>query len=265
MSDPTRPLPNIQSLLARLRGPDGCPWDQEQKIEDIRGYLLEEAHEVASAIDKRDWDELCSELGDLLFEIVFVAQIAQEKSKFDISQVVDRIEAKMIERHPHVFADERLADSTAVRKAWERRKQEKRGADESALGGVPASLPALLAAYRMSQKAAALGFDWSEPDEVLEKISEEIAELRQALQTPDREDRRQAVREEMGDLILAVAKLSRKLELDPEAALARSNEKFRLRFQWIEKELAKAERSVPDATMDELEQLWQEAKRVESD
>ena len=168
-------LHRLAALVTRLRGPDGCPWDREQEIDDIRAYLLEEAHEVAAAIDSDNWDEICTELGDLLFQVVFIARLAEERAAFDLAEIVERIEAKMIARHPHVFGNDSLADSAAVHRAWERRKLEDNEKDRSMLGGVPSSLPALLAAYRMTQKAAGVGFDWPRADEVLEP--ERLAEL----------------------------------------------------------------------------------------
>ena len=179
LSLPMKPSPDLlhrlAALVTRLRGPDGCPWDREQEIDDIRAYLLEEAHEVAAAIDSDNWDEICTELGDLLFQVVFIARLAEERAAFDLAEIVERIEAKMIARHPHVFGNDSLADSAAVHRAWERRKLEDNEKDRSMLGGVPSSLPALLAAYRMTQKAAGVGFDWPRADEVLEP--ERLAEL----------------------------------------------------------------------------------------
>jgi len=221
--------PDLQKLLdlvARLRAPDGCPWDREQKLADIRAYFLEEAHEVAGAIDGGDWGELAEELGDLLFQIAFIGRLAEEAGAFSLSQVIDRVHHKMVTRHPHVFGDEVLADAQAVRQAWERRKLREEPGRASLLAGVPASLPALLAAYRLTQKAAGVGFDWPDAGAVLAKVDEETAELREALAGGDRE----ALREEVGDLLFTLANLARKLDLDPEAALAAANLKFRRRF-----------------------------------
>src|SRR5436309_4236275 len=192
--------PDLQKLLdlvARLRAPDGCPWDREQGLADMRAYLLEEAHELAGAIDGGDWGELAGELGDLLFQIAFIGRLAEEAGAFSLSQVVDRVHHKMVARHPHVFGDEVLADAAAVRQAWERRKLRAEPGRESLLAGVPASLPALLGAYRLTQKAAGVGFDWPDAGAVLAKVDEETAELRAALAGDDRE----AVREEIGDLL----------------------------------------------------------------
>ncbi len=261
MTRPSQTLNKLTTLMARLRGPDGCPWDQEQQIEDLRGYLLEEAHEVAAAIDSEDWDEICGELGDLLFEIVFVAHLAQEESRFDIDDVVDRIEAKMISRHPHVFGSERLATSDAVHRAWERRKADDRKPHESILAGVPTSLPALLGAHRMTQKVAGVGFDWSSPEEILEKLEEELSELQQALDENETENRSESVKEEIGDVLFTVANLARKLGFDPEAALSSSNRKFRERFARMETKLAADSRSITETPLEKLEELWQAVKR----
>ena len=185
-------LQKLVDLVERLRAPDGCPWDREQSLPDVRAYLLEEAHELAGAIDglggnqnggDGDWSELAEELGDLLFQVAFIGRLAEEAGAFRLSQVVDGVHRKMVERHPHVFGDEVLADAEAVRQAWERRKLQKEPKRESLFSGVPASLPALLGAYRLTQKAAGVGFDWPDAGPVLDKVEEEIAEVRQALAT----------------------------------------------------------------------------------
>jgi nucleoside triphosphate diphosphatase len=243
-------------LVARLRAPDGCPWDREQGAADLRAYLLEEAHEAAAAIDGGDWGELAGELGDLLFQIAFLVRLAEERGAFDLEKVVAGIEAKMVARHPHVFGGETLADARAVREAWERRKLREPGR-ESLLAGVPPSLPALLAAYRLTQKAAGVGFDWPEAQEVLDKVDEEVTELRGALAEGEREK----VSEEVGDLLFTVANLARKLDVDPEAALAAANRKFRRRFEQIERRLAEQGRTADEASLAEMDALWDEAKR----
>lgn len=253
-------IPDLQKLLdlvARLRAPDGCPWDREQGLSDVRAYLLEEAHEVAGAIDGGDWGELAEELGDLLFQAAFIGRLAEEASAFRFSQVIDRVHHKMVARHPHVFGDEVLADAEAVRQAWERRKLREEPGRRSLLAGVPSSLPALLAAYRLTQKAAGVGFDWPDAQAVLDKVDEETAELRQALAEEDAA----AVREEIGDLLFTLANLARKLDVDPEAALAGTNLKFRRRFEQVERGLAEKGKSAAEATLEEMDALWEEAKR----
>lgn len=264
MATSTSTLQALAELVAVLRGPDGCPWDREQAIDDIRGYLLEEAHETAAAIDSGDWGEIRAELGDLLFQIVFVAQIANEEGHFQLDDVVAGIVDKMTARHPHVFGTESLESAEAVHRAWEKRKADQRSDEESALAGVPTSLPALLAAYRMTQKAAGVGFDWAHPTEVLDKLEEEISELRTALAQSASDTADEAVREEIGDLLFTVANLARKLGCDPEFALAAANRKFRRRFARMELELAKRSRSLMAASIDEMEASWQRAKIEET-
>ena len=251
-------LQKLVDLVARLRAPDGCPWDREQSLPDVRAYLLEEAHELAGAIDGGDWSELAEELGDLLFQVAFIGRLAEEAGAFRLSQVIDGVHRKMVERHPHVFGDEVLADAEAVRQAWERRKLQKEPKRESLFSGVPASLPALLAAYRLTQKAAGVGFDWPDAAPVLDKVEEEIAEVRQALAGGDKE----AVREEVGDLLFTLANLARKLDVDPEAALAGTNRKFRRRFAKIEEGLAAQGKTAAEATLEEMDALWEAAKKA---
>jgi nucleoside triphosphate diphosphatase len=256
----------LLDLVTRLREPDGCPWDREQTLPDVRAYLLEEAHELAGAIDSGDWDALAEELGDLAFQVAFIGRLAEEQGAFTLNQALEGVHRKMVERHPHVFGGEALADAEAVRQAWERRKLRQRsegpeGPARSLLQGVAPSLPALLAAYRLTQKAAGVGFDWPDAAAVLQKVDEEIEELREALQgEPDRN----AVKEEIGDLLFTLANLARKLEVDPEAALAATNLKFRSRFAAVENSLAQQGKTPADATLAEMDELWDEAKRSEA-
>jgi MazG family protein len=252
-------LERLSKLVARLRGPGGCPWDREQTLADVRAYLLEEAHEVAGAIDEEDPVELRGELGDLLFQLVFAISLAEEAGTFTLAEVVEGAESKMIARHPHVFGDEELADSVAVREAWERRKLESRGPGTSLLAGVPASLPALLAAYRIGQKTAGVGFDWPGAVEVLAKLEEELEELRAELAVED--DNMEAVSDELGDLLFTLANLARHLGVDPEAALAHANRKFRRRFGAMEGVFQEQGQGIGEATLEELEAAWQQAKR----
>jgi ATP diphosphatase len=259
-------LQKLVDLVARLRAPDGCPWDREQAVVNVRAYLLEEAHEVAGAIDSGDWGELAEELGDLLFQVAFLGRLAEEAGAFRLADVVDGVHHKMVERHPHVFkaGDEVLADAESVRQAWERRKLRQNPGKSSLLEGVQASLPALLAAYRLTQKASGVGFDWPDAAAVLAKVEEETAELKEALgapagaaaSVPDKE----AVREELGDLLFTLANLARKLDLDPEAALAAANLKFRRRFEAVESGLAERGKSPAEATLAEMDELWEKAK-----
>jgi ATP diphosphatase len=252
-------LEQLVDLVRRLRAPDGCPWDREQRLADLRAYLLEEAHELAAAIDGGGWGEVAEELGDLLFQAAFIATLGEEAGALDLRQVIAGVRRKMVARHPHVFGGETLADAPAVRAAWERRKLEHEPRRASLLAGVPASLPALAAAYRLTQKAAGVGFDWPDAAAVLDKAGEEIGELRQALAAADTP----AMREELGDLLFTVANLCRKLEIDPEAALAGTNLKFRRRFGKVEAGLAAQGKPLGEASLEEMDQLWDDAKRGE--
>ena len=263
MNDAPHSLRRLFDLIARLRAPDGCPWDREQEIGDLRAYLLEEAHEVAAAIDTADWDEIGAELGDLLFQIVFIVRLAEEDSAFSLSEVVDRIEEKMIARHPHIFGDEELVDSAAVHRAWERRKLASADPDTSVLGGVPSSLPALLAAYRMTQKAAGVGFDWPDHTAVLEKLEEELQELRIELAATQDPTSNPRVRDELGDLLFSIANLARHLGFDPESVAASANAKFRRRFHQMERELVAQGRSLAEADLETMEEAWALAKKTD--
>jgi ATP diphosphatase len=261
-TQPPRPagkadLAPLLDLVERLRAPGGCPWDREQGLAEVRAYLLEEAHELAAAIDGGDWREIAGELGDLLFQAAFIGRLAAEAGAFTLAAVIEGVRAKMVARHPHVFGGEALADAAAVREAWERRKLREEPERASVLAGVPASLPSLLAAYRLTQKAAGVGFDWPAATAVLARAEEEIEELRGALAA----GAPAAVREEVGDLLFTVANLARKLEIDPEAALAAANRKFRQRFEHVEQGLAARGRRPGDATLAEMDALWEEAKR----
>ena len=266
MDDPHGSAATLRDLIAlveRLRAPDGCPWDREQRLPDVRAYLVEEAHETAAAIDEADWRGIGAELGDLLFQVAFVLRLGEEAGALTAEQVVAGIHSKMVERHPHVFGDpeggagERLADARAVRQAWERRKVAS-GGGEPLLGGVPASLPALVGAYRLSQKAAGVGFDWPDAAAVLGKVHEELAEVEAEVPAPS-----PALEAELGDLLFAVANLARHLGVDPERALAGANAKFRRRFGHVERRVAESGSRLGDVPLDDLEALWQEAKAGE--
>ncbi|HKQ60137.1 MAG TPA: nucleoside triphosphate pyrophosphohydrolase [Candidatus Polarisedimenticolaceae bacterium] len=251
---------DLVALMDRLRGPDGCPWDREQTYATLRGYALEECYEVVEALDRGDPAALCEELGDLLFQIVFLARLAQEQDRFTIHDVIDSITTKMVRRHPHVFGAAVAETSEDVLRNWERIKREEKTATPAAssvLDGIPTALPALLKAQRLGTKAARIGFDWPGPAAVLQKVDEELSELREAV----RRDDARAARDELGDLLFALAMLARHLRLDPDAALERTNRKFRRRFAWIEAELARDGRSAEQAGSEQLERLWSVAKR----
>ncbi len=249
-------LARLERLVDTLRAPDGCPWDREQSLPDLRAYLLEEAHELAAAIDEGDPDAIREEMGDLLFQIVFISRVLEQPADNQaMTAVVESIHQKMVDRHPHVFGDDSAEDSEAVRRAWEKRKSEQKSG--SVLSGVPSTLPALLAAYRISQKAAGVGFDWPEISGVLGKVEEELGEVVSALAD---NSGKEALEEEVGDLLFVTANLARKLGFDPESSLQRANRKFRRRFAAMEARLGDDER-LSEQSLEDLERLWQEAKR----
>ncbi len=258
-------LERLVRLVRRLRAPDGCPWDRSQGLGDLRAYLIEEAHEAAAAIDSGDWGEIGEEIGDLLFQAAFILELAGEAGALGAGDVVDAIEAKMVDRHPHVFGGSRLETAAQVAQRWERRKLAEDGA-AGTLSGVPASLPALVAAYRMGQKAAGVGFDWSAVPSVLAKLDEEVEELKEAhgapATDPGRADR---LREEVGDVLFTVANVARHLEIDPEAALAAANRKFRRRFEAVERAIAQRGEKLAEVPSERLEEVWQEIKSTEPD
>lgn len=252
-------------LIARLRGPGGCPWDREQTHESLKAMTIEEAYEVVEAIDHGD-EELACELGDLLLQVVFHSQMAAERGGFTIADVIDRVSAKMVRRHPHVFAGHDADTPEKVLRTWEAMKQQERRAKgagaasgpESVLDGVSRSLPAILEAFQMTTKAGRLGFDWPDAAAVLAKLDEEKAELQNALADPSRDARK--VGEEIGDLLFAAVNLARKLGLDPESALKSANRKFRRRFHHVEQRLRERGRSPAESTLEEMDALWDEAK-----
>lgn len=265
---PRTDLARLLDLVKTLRAPDGCPWDREQTLADARGYLIEEAHEAAAAAAAADWDELAGELGDLLFQVAFLARLGEEAGALDPAEVIPRIHRKMVARHPHVFGDEAAETAEEVLAAWERRKLAVRR-DRSLLEGVPMSLPPLVAAYRMTQKAAGVGFDWPDAEAVLGKLGEEVAELRAEMAAgagpeggpaAEGDEARERLAGEVGDVLFTVVNLARKLGVDPDAALAGTNEKFRRRFRHIEERLAAEGRNLADVGLDELDRLWEEAK-----
>lgn len=250
-----RGIDQLIDIIAKLRGPGGCPWDREQTHGSLRAGLLEEAYEVVAAIDAKDDANLREELGDLLLQTVFHAQIAQEEGRYDFDAVAREIATKLVRRHPHVFGDDRCADSAAVLRRWDEiKREEKGGAVQSALDGIPGGLPALLHAHKVQKKAAKVGFDWSEAGPVFAKVREELAETEAALGDAD------AVEEEVGDLLFAVVNLARKLHVDAEVALHRATGKFGARFRAVEA-LAQERGLVLDGmSLTELDALWDEVK-----
>ena len=272
--EPSKDISRLIEIMAALRHPEtGCPWDVEQDFESIKPYTIEEAYEVADAIERGDIDDLADELGDLLLQVVFHARMAEESGGFAFGDVVYSITRKMIRRHPHVFAVSDADTAEGVRVQWEHIKAEEKAeraerraarglSDENAeslLDGVPRALPALMEAIKLQQKAARVDFDWNEAEPVLDKIEEELAELRDALKA----NRTDKVRDEFGDLLFALVNLGRHVQADPETALRATNTKFRKRFAHVERALAQAGDDVQDASLERMEELWQEAKRFD--
>lgn len=252
---------DLVALQARLRAPGGCPWDREQTHKSLRPYLIEEAYEVLDAINQEDPEEMASELGDLLLQVVFHAQLAREAGLFDISTVISGIHNKMVYRHPHVFGDVQADTSAQVLKNWDvlkamEKQGRKRAAGRSILDDVPGTLPALLEAYQLTRRAAKVGFDWENVEGVLEKLEEETRELHTELANANRD----SIEDELGDLLFVVVNLARVLKFDPEVLLKKSNHKFKVRFQSMEGEALNAGRSLPELSKEELELLWQAAK-----
>lgn len=285
------------SIMARLRGPGGCPWDREQTFDSIKPYTLEETYEVLEAIDNRDWEELPGELGDLLLQVLFYAEMAKDQGTFSIDDVLDRLANKLIDRHPHVFGDVKAETSSEVLRNWQSLKalekekkrqqtpaktEEDADSPQSVLAGVSTSVPAMMEAYKLSSRAAQVGFDWPDIDGLFDKLQEETGELQRGLEKfpapgPQPHSRglagagkpqlsealRQNLEEEVGDLFFVMVNIARYLSLDPESALRKTNRKFKRRFQWMEERLRSSGGSLPEASMSELESLWQQAKREE--
>jgi len=272
--EPSKDISRLIEIMAALRDPEtGCPWDIEQNFETIKPYTVEEAYEVADAIERKDMDDLCDELGDLLLQVVFHARMAEEAGEFSFGDVVEAITRKMIRRHPHVFARSDADTPDAVKKQWDEIKQaEKRERAERRarhgitedfkagfLGSVQRSFPALTEALKLQERAAKVGFDWSAPEPILDKIEEEVDELRIAL----REGDKSKVSDELGDLIFAVVNIGRHVKADPELALRGTNTKFRRRFNHIETVLDAGGESLEAASLERMEEIWQAAKAIE--
>ena len=285
------------SIMARLRGPGGCPWDREQTFDTIKPYTLEEAYEVIEAIDARDWDELTGELGDLLLQVLFYAEMAQEDKHFSIDDVLDRLSNKLVDRHPHVFGEVKADTPGEVLRNWQalkaeekKKRQQTSGEElkkedhpESVLAGVSTAMPSMMEAYKISSRVAHVGFDWPNIDDLFAKLTEETNELRQNLEEypapgPQPEsaagvagaravtisdDLRTRLEDEVGDLFFVLVNIARYLALDPESALRKTNRKFRRRFQYLEEQLREQGRKPADAPLEEMESLWQESKRQE--
>ena len=264
---PAEEFTRLVDIVATLRAPDGCPWDREQTIDSLKPFVLEETYEVLETIDRHDHGALCEELGDFVFEAVFLAQLESEAAHFSIADSLKSIADKLVRRHPHVFARQAgeapLESAGQVRTRWEEIKTQERGQGrkpKTLLGGIPAALPALLRAYQIGLRASSVGFDWPGANDVVDKIQEEVEELRRVVESGEAFDRARA-EEEMGDLLFSIANLSRKLDIEPETALRKANEKFTRRFEAMERRIAESRRTMRELTLDELEREWQEAKK----
>lgn len=295
MSTPGEKFNRLVEIMARLRAPGGCPWDREQTFDTIKPYTLEEAYEVVEAIDARDWDELRGELGDLLLQVLFYAEMAAEEGRFSIDDVLERLANKLVDRHPHVFGEVRADTPAEVLRNWQALKAEEkkkregddfaRGKDhpESVLAGISTTMPSLMEAYKISSRVAHVGFDWPNIAGLFDKLSEETEELRENLAeyphpgpqpesaagtagargvriSPELHAR---LEDEVGDLLFVLVNIARYLSLDPESALRKTNRKFRRRFQYLEDKLRQQGRRPFDTSLDEMESLWQESKQQE--
>ncbi len=247
-------------IMRRLRGPGGCPWDAEQSHESLKRYLIEECYEVIEAIDKKDDDLLREELGDLLLQPLFHAAIAEERGAFTIDDVIETLCDKLVRRHPHVFGDQEIRSSDEQVANWERIKKAEKGEErKSALAGVPPHMPALMKAQKITEKAARVGFDWEHTDQVFAKVLEELRELEETMSSRDQE----RMEAELGDLLFAIVNLGRFLAVDPEEALRKTIRRFESRFDHVEKSLHGRGINLKDATLDEMDSLWNEAKTLE--
>ena len=253
----------LVAIMARLRAPGGCPWDREQTFDSIKPYTLEETYEVLDAIDRRQWKDLAEELGDFLLQAVFYAQMGSEQGLFGIEDALDAINEKLVRRHPHVFGEESAESAGDVKRIWgevkaaEKKDKGGEAAEAGLLSSVPRALPALVEAQQIASRAAGVGFDWENPEQVLDKLQEELAEFDQAR----RNGSPVQLADELGDLLFVLVNLARFVKVDPEQALRKTNVKFRERFGYIERKLAERGRKPQDSNIEEMEALWQEAKR----
>jgi nucleoside triphosphate diphosphatase len=268
LPDPHDPLAESIAIMARLRGPDGCPWDREQTFDSIKRHTLEETYEVFDAIERRAWPDLKDELGDLLLQVLFYAQMASEAGYFTIQDVAANLNEKLIRRHPHIFAGAQVADSNAVLRNWEQIKQsEKKSAaipQTSMLDDIPRAMPAVLEAAKLGSRAAKVGFDWPDANGLFDKLQEEIGELKAELDRPPGAQPTSAIEGELGDLLFTAVNLARHLKVDSESALRATNAKFRRRFAAMESAAGGSD-ALAASTPSELDQLWNQAKRAVSE
>ncbi len=254
---PKHSFDDLVKLMTTLRGPDGCPWDREQTLFDLKPYVIEEAYEVVDAIDRADRAALLEEIGDFLLEAVFIAELTREEGSFDIYDSITAIHDKLVRRHPHVFGDVEAKDAEQVLVNWEKLKSaERRAENKGVLSGVPQSLPALLKASRLTEKASRVGFDWRHTRDVFDKLQEEIGELQEAIETGKKEH----VHEELGDLLFTVANIARKVDVNAEEALQSTNRKFQTRFASMEAKVHASGRNIDQLSLEEMDALWDEAK-----
>jgi MazG family protein len=262
-------LARLVDLMAHLRGPDGCPWDRDQDYDSVKGLLLEEAYEVVDAVKLKDFEGLEEELGDLLFQVVFYSRLAEEDGKFNIDAVIQNVHDKLVRRHPHVFGETRAANAEEALRSWTAAKEKEKKnrpnlQDESLLGGIASALPSTLEAYELGLRAAEAGFDWVKVEDLLDKIEEELHEIREEL-SADRKPAQRRVEEEAGDLMFAVANLTRQVHSDPESCLRGANQKFKRRFQALEAEVKRRRKSVRTCTPQELDEVWEWVKSQEKE
>jgi len=250
-------LEELIKIMSALRGEKGCPWDREQTMESLKPFIVEETYEVLEAIDGKNPEDVKEELGDLLFQIVFQCQIAKEKGDFDMADVIEKIGRKMIARHPHVFGDADYKTSAEVLVHWEAQKKREGKQRESLLEGVPKTLPSLLRAHRLQDRAARIGFDWDKVGDVMNKLDEEIGEFKEAMEKKDED----AIEEELGDVLFMIVNISRFIGVNPEDALRKTISKFISRFRYIEMASADSGRTLSDMTLAEMDALWDEAKK----
>ncbi len=255
-----RSFDELVALMTTLRGPNGCPWDRKQTLESLKPFIVEEAYEVVDAIDRGERAALREELGDFLLQVVFVAEITRQEGSFDIYDVVTAIHDKLVHRHPHVFGDVEAKDAEQVLVNWEKLKNEERKAEnKSVLAGVPQSLPALLKASRLTEKAGRVGFDWRRAEDVFAKIDEEIGELHEAIDEKDQKK----IHDEIGDLLFSIANIARKLDVNAEEALQFANRKFMRRFESMESAVRSRGHNLDQLTLEQMDALWDEAKAAE--
>jgi tetrapyrrole methylase family protein/MazG family protein len=250
----------LVDIVAKLRGPRGCPWDREQTRESLKPFLVEEFYELIDAIDENDNDGIKEEMGDLLFQIVLQSQLFSEEGEFDVNEVIDGIARKMVKRHPHVFGDKVLKTSDEVEVWWKEHKRKEGKGHDSAIGGVPRSLPALLRAQKIQLKATKVGFDWEKIDDAFGKIEEEINEFREAVKRNDRDE----IEDELGDLFFVLVRIANFVDVNSEDALRRTIRKFIRRFSYVENEASKQGRKLSEMTLAEMDVLWNEAKKGHS-